>query len=66
MWVDAGETDKKHALYDGAHMYPRETVEVLMHEGFLIADATTLPFGWAPRHKGRSAELANAWSKLQD
>ena len=63
MWVDAG--DKRHALYDGPHLYPRETVEVLMQENFLTADASTLPFAWAPLHRFPSAELADAFTKLQ-
>ena len=36
-----------------------------MHEGFLVASADTLPFGWAPKRKFASADLAEAWSKLQ-
>ena len=63
LWVDAGEI--QHALYDGPHLYPRETVQVLMHEGVLKASADTLPFGWAPKRKFASADLAEAWSKLQ-
>ena len=35
-----------------------------MHEGFLAADADTLPFGWIPSHLFPSADLANAWSHL--
>ena len=36
-----------------------------MHEGFLVADAKTLPFGWVPKRKFASADLADAWIKLQ-
>ncbi len=35
-----------------------------MREGFLVADADTLPFGWLPSRKFPSADLANAWSHL--
>ena len=36
-----------------------------MDEDFLVADATTLPFGWVPTRRFASATLADAWSKLQ-
>ena len=60
VWVDV--PNEQHALYDGPHLYPRETVQVLMDENFLVASASTLPFGWAPKRKFPSADLANAWN----
>ena len=63
LWVEVPE-DKRHALYDGPHMYPTETVQVLMRENFLMADADTLPFGWIPSHRFPSSKLADAWSQL--
>ena len=65
LWVEASDEQKQHALYDGLHLYPRETVQVLLHESFIIASAETLPFGWAPRRKFPSADLANAFVQLQ-
>ena len=65
LWVDASHNQGQHALYDGPHLYPRETVQVLMHEGFLVASADTLPFGWGPKRKFASADLGNAWKQLQ-
>ena len=41
-------------------LYAREMVQVLMHEGVLKASADTLPFGWAPKRKLASADLADA------
>ncbi len=63
LWVEAPE-ERRHALYDGPHLYPTETVQVLMREGFLVADADSLPFGWIPSHRFPSSDLANAWSPL--
>ena len=64
LWVDA-KTDASHPLYDGPHLYPLETVQELMHEGFLVASADTLPFAWKPRRRFPSADLAHAWHQLE-
>ena len=63
IWVDVG--DASHALYDGSHLYPLETVQTLMREGFLVASADTLPFAWAPTRRFPSADLARAWQQLE-
>ena len=42
-----------------------ETVQVLVEEGFLVASADTLPFGWSPRREFLSKDLANAWTLLE-
>ena len=39
-------------------------MQVLLEEGFLVASAETLPFGWAPRRRFLSADLADAWTCL--
>ena len=63
LWVEAGAG--AHALYDGPHLYPRETVEVLMDEGFLQANPGTLPLGWSPLRFFKSSDLAKAWEELE-
>ena len=62
LWV---ETEGEHPLYDGPHLYPLETVQVLMEEGFLQANSDTLPFGWVPYTWFPSSDLADAWANLE-
>ena len=59
LWV---ETEGTHSLYDGPHLYPFETVQVLMADGFLVATDDTLPLGWVPRCRFPSSELQEAWA----
>ena len=47
MFQDAPDA---HRLYDGPHLYPLETVQYLIYDGFLKPSAKTLPLGWAPIH----------------
>ena len=62
LWVEAtGE----HALYDGPHLYPRETVQVLIEEGFINADGVSLPCGWIPTRTFPSKDLELAWKELE-
>ena len=63
LWVDV-QGEEQHPLYDGPHLYPLETVQVLMEEPFLVANAETLPFGWVPQRGFLSAGLADAWNCL--
>ena len=69
LWVEVAEQhaqqQQQHPLYDGPHLYPLETVQALMEEGFLVASADTLPFGWRPRREFPSADLANAWTRME-
>ena len=62
IWV---ETEGEHPLYDGPHLYPLETVQLLMEEGFLQANCDTLPFGWVPYTWFPSSDLADAWANLE-
>ena len=62
IWVDI---DASHALYDGPHLYPLETVQALMREQAFVASADTLPFAWAPTRTFPSADLARAWLELE-
>lgn len=64
LWVDVPEGE--HDLYDGAHLYPWETVQVLIEDGFLIAGKETIPFGWRPWREFPSKDLADAWQALRD
>jgi hypothetical protein len=67
LWVEAAaSTKEQHDLYDGPHLYPWETVQVLIEEGFLVASAETIPFGWRPWRWFPSQDLAAAWQHLQD
>ena len=63
LWFDA-QGEEQHPLYDSPHLYPLETVQVLMEEGFLVANSDTLPFGWVPQRRFLSADLADAWNRL--
>ena len=63
IWVDV---PGQHSLFDGPHLYPLETVQVLIEEGFVIPSNETLPFGWAPLRSFPSRELAHAWATLGD
>ena len=62
LWV---ETEGRHTLYDGPHLYPWLTVRVLIEEGFLVAIADTLPFGWHPLKRFPSSQLADAWANAR-
>ena len=62
LWVEA---EGEHALYQGPQLYPLETVQVLMDEGFLVASADTLPFGWKPWREFPSSDLADAWANME-
>ncbi len=64
LWVDVAEGE--HDLYDGAHLYPWETVQVLIEDGFLIAGPETIPFGWRPWREFPSKDLADAWQQLKE
>ena len=66
LWVEAASTKEPHDLYDGPHLYPWETVQVLIEDGFLVANAETIPFGWRPWRWFPSQDLADAWQHLQD
>ena len=64
LWVDVPEGE--HDLYDGPHLYPWETAQVLIEDGFLIANAETIPFGWRPCRRFPSQDLADAWACLKE
>ena len=63
LWIDV---PGQHSLYDGPHLYPFETAQVLIDDNFLVPSAETLPFGWVPLHSFPSRELAHAWNTLHD
>ena len=63
LWVDV---QGQHSLYDGPHLYPLETVQVLIEDGFVVPNGETLPFGWIPLRSFPSRELAHAWATLGD
>ena len=54
-----------HRLYDGAHLYPLETVQFLIGDGFLKASPDTLPFGWAPMHRRPASDLREALGRIR-
>ena len=54
MFQDAPDA---HRLYDGSHLYPIETVQYLINDGFLKPSAETMPLGWAPIHRRPASEL---------
>ena len=62
LWVEA---DITHPLYDGPHLYPAETVAVLIEEGVLQANADTLPMGWIPDNFFPSDDLAAAFTAVE-
>jgi len=59
IWVVAEGT---HSLYDGPHIYPWETVRVLVEDNFIQPSAETLPLGWRPTRTFASADLQQAWT----
>ena len=64
LWVDV--PGGVHDLYDGPHLYPWETVQVLIEDGFLVASRETVPFGWRPWRWFPSKDLADAWQALME
>ena len=77
LWVDIFEQDdveiegfqdapELHRLYDGPHLYPLETVQFLIEDGFLNANARTLPWGWVPTHRRPAKDLRNAFSRIRE
>ena len=61
-YADEGFQDMPdvHRLYDGPHLYPLETVQFLIEDGVLVANADTLPYGWVPTHKRPAQDLRRA------
>ena len=47
-------------------MYPLATVQYLIDDGFLVASANTLPFGWCPTHTRPASDLINAFHKMEE
>ena len=74
LWVDVFEQDSEegfqdapelHRLYDGPHLYPLETVQYLMSDGFLRAGPTTIPWGWVPSHRRPAKHLRDAFQEIK-
>ena len=62
MFQDAPDA---HRLYDGPHLYPLETVQYLIDDGFLKPSAKTLPLGWAPIHRRPAVELRDGMRHIR-
>ena len=63
IWVEAEGT---HDLFFGSNLYPLETVQILIEDGFIIASAETLPLGWKPKRWFPSSDLKNAWDRAKE
>ena len=53
-----------HRLYDGPHLYPQETVLFLIDDGFIQANADTLPWGWRPSHTRPASHIRDAFEEI--
>ena len=63
IWVDSIEGE--HPLFYGSHLYPKETVKELIHEGVLQVSRECISCAWRAEYRVSSDYLADAWHDLE-